>query len=247
MNKKTMVPNVALEIEKDFDAFIEFMKDKLEKDKENKKVHNFLQYEKMNFVESVLKKLASFCNAEVKSEVSDVFESEGSVTIEGKHLEFPVEWFARAAEFADNMEIYPLAKNAVRISFAFHNLTKRSKDDIMEYKGCRDIAVAFTEEALVKYGKEYVVSEEKKNAFDDICKAVDDFVSYCDNLEVVEVSADNNKGCVFTIVAEILSIDNGRMAEFIQDIRKFDNLRVERVNENIEKIELTIDNFWVSR
>lgn len=124
MSKKTVDSNVALEIEKDFDAFVGFMKEKLEKDKENKKVHNFLQYEKMHFVESVMKRLASFCDAEVKSEVSDVFESEGSVTIEGKHLEFPLEWFARAAEFADNVEIYPLAKNAVRISFAFHNLTK---------------------------------------------------------------------------------------------------------------------------
>lgn len=117
----------------------------------------------------------------------------------------------------------------------------------MEYKGCRGIAVAFAEEASIKYGKEYVVSEEKKNAFDDICNAVDDLVSYCDNLEVVEVSTDDNKGYVFTIIAEIFSVDNGRMAEFIRDIRKFDNLRVERVKEDIEKIELTVDNFWVRR
>ena len=47
----------------------------------------------------------------------------GSVSVEGKSLEFddPMR-FARAAEFASNVEIYPLANDRVRLTFTFHGL-----------------------------------------------------------------------------------------------------------------------------
>ena len=48
----------------------------------------------------------------------------GGVSVEGKVLEFAgSKWFARAAEFASNTEVYPLAKNRVRLTFTFHGLT----------------------------------------------------------------------------------------------------------------------------
>mgnify|MGYP000216046892 CR=1 FL=1 len=33
------------------------------------------------------------------------------------------EWFARAAEFASNTEVYPLTKNRIRLTFTFHGIT----------------------------------------------------------------------------------------------------------------------------
>ena len=49
--------------------------------------------------------------------------SMGYVDIEGAPLTIrDTEWFARAAEFADNTEIYPLKDNRVRMTFTFHGL-----------------------------------------------------------------------------------------------------------------------------
>ena len=49
----------------------------------------------------------------------------GSISVEGPMLEFDCpEWFSRVAEFASNTEVYPLAKNKVRMTFTFHGLTK---------------------------------------------------------------------------------------------------------------------------
>ena len=50
--------------------------------------------------------------------------SMGTVSVEGNPLMFTNSlWFSRAAEFASNMEVYPLAKNLVRLTFTFHGLT----------------------------------------------------------------------------------------------------------------------------
>lgn len=125
MKNNKMDPAVLYEIEKDFDAFTEIVREKLEKEKDEQKMVNLLQYDKMKFVESVMKKLAFICDAKVKTEINKTFQSVGSVTVEGKDLFFTnLEWFARASEFANNIEIYPLEKNLVRITFTFHGLVR---------------------------------------------------------------------------------------------------------------------------
>jgi len=52
------------------------------------------------------------------------FKTMGSISIEGECVEFnDVVQFTHAAEFASNIEVYPLAKNRVRMTFTFHGLT----------------------------------------------------------------------------------------------------------------------------
>ena len=49
----------------------------------------------------------------------------GVVIVEGADIGVvDGEWFARAAEFASNTEVYPRAVNKVRLTFTFHNLLK---------------------------------------------------------------------------------------------------------------------------
>ena len=72
-----------------------------------------------------MKYLTRGTDAEVSYKLYQPFKSMGSVSVEAKVLEFyDPEWFARAAEFASNTEVYPLAKNRVRLTFTFHGLTK---------------------------------------------------------------------------------------------------------------------------
>ena len=53
--------------------------------------------------------------------IPDIFRDERGET---ERLDFDnPEWFARAAEFASNTEVYPLAKNRIRLTFTFHGIT----------------------------------------------------------------------------------------------------------------------------
>lgn len=78
----------------------------------------------MKFVYSVLKHFAKGTDAVLSYKLCEPFKTMGSVSIEAKQLEFDSpEWFARAAEFASNTEVYPLAKNRIRLTFTFHGIT----------------------------------------------------------------------------------------------------------------------------
>lgn len=92
---------------------------------EDKAVH-FLSVNKMRqlqFTEAVLKYLLKNSGATVTHKLHEPFKSMGSVIIEGTDLVFTnQEWFARAAEFASNVDIYPLTNGKVRMAFTFHGL-----------------------------------------------------------------------------------------------------------------------------
>lgn len=78
----------------------------------------------MDFTYKVLQFLTKGTNTKITYEQHEPHVSMGSVTVEGNLLEFDKpEWFARAAEFATNTEIYPLTNGDVRITFTFHKLT----------------------------------------------------------------------------------------------------------------------------
>ena len=52
-------------------------------------------------------------------------EAVTSLNIEGKNLTFTnAEWFARAAEFASNTEVYPLTNGNVKMTLTFHGLVR---------------------------------------------------------------------------------------------------------------------------
>lgn len=63
------------------------------------------------------------CNAKVVCKQSELSPGMGYVDVEAKDIDITnMEWFARAAEFADNTEVYPLANGGVRMTFTFNRL-----------------------------------------------------------------------------------------------------------------------------
>ena len=82
------------------------------------------KHQQMKFVYSVLKHFAKGTDAVLSYKLCEPFKTMGSVSIEAKKLDFDnPEWFARAAEFASNTEVYPLTKNRIRLTFTFHGIT----------------------------------------------------------------------------------------------------------------------------
>ena len=78
----------------------------------------------MQFTNAVLKYLTKGTDAVISHKLNQPFKSMGSILVEGKELCFTnAEWLARAAEFASNVDIYPLTNGKVRMTFTFHGLT----------------------------------------------------------------------------------------------------------------------------
>ena len=78
----------------------------------------------LQFSYTVLRYLTQEKPVKVSYKLYEPFKTMGSISAEGRELSFDKpEWFARAAEFADNTELYPLANGNVRLTFTFHNLT----------------------------------------------------------------------------------------------------------------------------
>lgn len=107
------------------DDFIEAISQELEDEEWNTTVLDIQKSKQIQFAYSVLKYLTRGSDAVVSYKLHEPFKTMGSVSVEGKSIEFyQPEWFARIAEFASNTEVYPLAKNRVRLTFTFHGLTK---------------------------------------------------------------------------------------------------------------------------
>lgn len=112
------------EIERFFDEFVESVRDEVEADEEKVTILDGLKLKQLQFTYAVLRYLIRGSDAELSYKLYEPFKTMGSVSVEGKLLEFDKpEWFARAAEFANNTEVYPLARNRVRLTLTFHGLT----------------------------------------------------------------------------------------------------------------------------
>lgn len=112
------------EIEEELDAILESIGEDLIEDEAKTTIANPHRIEQMQFSYAVLKYLIRNTSATISYELYKPFKTMGSITVEGKLLDFDKpEWFARAAEFANSTDIYPLSADRVRIEFTFHGLT----------------------------------------------------------------------------------------------------------------------------
>lgn len=110
-----------------FDTFVESLSG-LQKDGESISITNFPKLQAMLFSCQAIQKVLqeSGCDAKVTCKRSEFAPDVGSVSVEGKEIDIrSMEWFCRAAEFADNTEVYPLEGDKVRMTFGFNNLTNR--------------------------------------------------------------------------------------------------------------------------
>lgn len=112
------------DVEEELDAILESVRDDLEAEEAQPTVLSPIRFRQMQFVYAVLKYITRETNANITYELQKPFKSMGSIAVEGRFLEFDKpEWFARAAEFANSTDIYPLSSNKVRIEYTFHGLT----------------------------------------------------------------------------------------------------------------------------
>ena len=88
-------------------------------------VLNPIKIQQMQFAYGVLKYLTKGTGAKLTYALNEPFKSMGSISVEGKNLTFAnAEWFARAAEFASNTEVYPLTNGNVKMALTFHGLVR---------------------------------------------------------------------------------------------------------------------------
>ncbi len=112
------------DVEEELDTILESVRDDLEAEEAQPTVLSPIRFRQMQFVYAVLKYITRETNANITYELQKPFKSMGSIAVEGRLLEFDKpEWFARAAEFANSTDIYPLSSNKVRIEYTFHGLT----------------------------------------------------------------------------------------------------------------------------
>lgn len=84
-----------------------------------------IKIQQMQFSYGVIKYLTKDADTKLSYALNEPFKSMGSISVEGKCLTFTnSEWFARAAEFASNTEIYPLTNGKVRLTLTFHGLVR---------------------------------------------------------------------------------------------------------------------------
>lgn len=112
------------ELENTLDEFVNSIKDSLTADEGRTTVLNPVKMKQMQFAYAALKYITKGTDVSLSYKLNSPFKTMGSISAEGNILSFTKpEWFARIAEFANNLEVYPLTKNKVRLTFTFHGLT----------------------------------------------------------------------------------------------------------------------------
>ena len=112
------------ETEKEFDAILNAVQDEIEVDERNVTILNALRMKQFQFCYATILYLTRGTDVLVSYKLYEPFKTMGSIHIEGEAIAFQdMVRFAHAAEFASNIEVYPLAKDKVRMTFTFHNLT----------------------------------------------------------------------------------------------------------------------------
>ena len=113
------------EIMAEFDKFLEEIRPLIEAQESRPVMPNEKEMKKFFLSLNTLAYLIRGKDIKLSYEVGEVFKSSGSITLEGSEFIFSNPGlFAKAASFADNMEVYPLTNGNVRMAFAFHSLNK---------------------------------------------------------------------------------------------------------------------------
>lgn len=108
------------------DAAVEEMWESLFAEDAKPAAVNIQRLKQMEFAYAVAKYLSKdIPGSRVTYKMYIPFKSMGSISIEAGELVFMrTEWFARAAEFASNTEVYPLANGRVRLTLTFWGIAK---------------------------------------------------------------------------------------------------------------------------
>lgn len=111
------------ELEQTLDKIIANIGGRIAVEENKRTVSNELRLRQMEFTYAALKYITKDEDVQISYKLYEPFQTMGSITIEGETFEFDdTEWFARASEFASNIEVYPLTSGKVRMTFTFHGI-----------------------------------------------------------------------------------------------------------------------------
>lgn len=106
------------------DALIELVGDDIEREDNAPAMMNVRCFERMRRVEAGLKYVLRGRPVQISHKLHEPFKSMGSISVEGADISFcNTHMFVKVAQLASNVEVYPLANGAVRLTFTFHGLT----------------------------------------------------------------------------------------------------------------------------
>lgn len=110
--------------EKDLDSFVNELASLISKEESNPSVLSLRKYRQVEFVYECMRYLMQNTDAEVSYKLFEPLKTMAYVSVESDSIEITdTLWFSRAAEFASNVEVYPLTSGKVRMTFTFHNIT----------------------------------------------------------------------------------------------------------------------------
>ena len=106
------------------EKFLDYMRELELQSVDKVRVLNSARMQQVSLAYALLKCLAKRTGAETSYKVCEPFTSMASISMEGENLTFgESKYFNRIMEVADNMEVYPLTKNRVRLDFTFYHMT----------------------------------------------------------------------------------------------------------------------------
>lgn len=115
--------NTDEELEREIELLVKNIGEEIEKEESGVKLANIQKIRQLQLTYSALKYLTKGSGVTVSYKLNEPFKTMGSVSAEGKLIEIlNPKLFSQIASLASNTEVYPLAKNKVRLTFTFHGL-----------------------------------------------------------------------------------------------------------------------------
>lgn len=125
MNEFEIIFSSDEEVGEMLDNIILAMGEMIEADESKPAIMNPIRFQQMQFSYGLMKYLTRNTGAQLTYTLNEPYMSMGSISVEGSCLDFTnAHWFARAAEFASNTEIYPLSNGKVKLTLTFHGITR---------------------------------------------------------------------------------------------------------------------------
>lgn len=238
------------EMEEALDNLIEGVRDEMEEDECKTTILDPQKLAQMKLVYSVMKYLTKGTGAKVSYKLYEPFKTMGSVSVEAHTLEFfsPM-WFLRTAGLASNTEVYPLAKDKVRLTFTFHGLTVSIEEEVtMDYPGCGEAAFDLIDEATKKFGPLYSLNREKYEKLDEICDLVDEVVWAFNEefgCDAVTVDVDpTTKDLIFNIACDSIVLQHEAADRFFALLQQTDFVRFSKAGEDSLRVEVGVTGLW---
>lgn len=111
------------EAEEALDAFIEYLSDVIKPRDGAVYALNPFRINNVRLCASVLKKYVVGENVKIEWEIHKPIDCAAYISLEGKSLMLEdTRWLSRVGSLANNMEIYPLANDGVRMTFTFYGV-----------------------------------------------------------------------------------------------------------------------------